>query len=70
MATPSFLLYEYHASAWNWHALAVLAALAIGFTPMPAEWKAPAFDLIFGIGGLAAFPIQHGPRHGHRHHHA
>jgi hypothetical protein len=70
---PSFLLYRYRSTAWYWHALAIVAALGMGFVQTPPEWKSPAFDLIFGgvfmflvtwgFGGLITF-------RSHRHKHA
>lgn len=64
-AIPLFLLYRYHSLAWYWHALAILAALGMGFIQTPPEWKSQTFDLLFGavfvvlavwgIGGLVAF---------------
>ena len=51
------LLYAFHAR-WYWHALSVLAALALGLTPPPEGWQPPdllvgsvfVFLLVWGIG--------------------
>ena len=48
MGLPIFLLYRFHAQTWYWHVLAVVAAIGLGFIPIPAELQRPGFDLIFG----------------------
>ncbi len=70
---PLLLLYRFHACAWPWHVLAVLAGLAMGFVPMPETLRSRAADMVFGgilvflltwgVGGLVAF-------HPHREKHA
>lgn len=42
-------LYLFHARHWYWHVASMLLALAIGFTPMPAEWNRPDVDLAVGM---------------------
>ena len=49
MGIPIFLLYHFHSQAWYWNALSVLAALTLGFTPIPFELQKPEFDLLFGF---------------------
>jgi hypothetical protein len=66
---PVYLLYHFHSSAWYWHVLAIVIALALGFVPTPAEYKSTTFDLMFGgvfiflmvwgIGGLIVFRPHH-----------
>jgi hypothetical protein len=66
---PVFLLYRFHSGAWYWHLLAIVAALALGFVPTPAELKSSTVDLAFGgvfiflmvwgIGGLIVFRPHH-----------
>ncbi|HVX67499.1 MAG TPA: hypothetical protein VHA11_12890 [Bryobacteraceae bacterium] len=67
------LLYFYPAR-WYWHALSLLAALALGLTPLPQNSGIP--DLLIGAVFLllfvwgAAFPLfrkHHGPIHLPRH---
>ena len=36
MGIPIYLLYRFHSQAWYWHTLSILAALAMGFIPMPS----------------------------------
>ena len=43
-----WFLYLYHAR-WYWHALSVLVALAIGFSPPIPGWDGPSRDLIYGF---------------------
>ena len=50
MGIPIFLLYRFHSQAWYWHTLSVLAAVGLGFTPIPIEFQKPEFDLLFGFG--------------------
>jgi len=69
IAIPVLLLYHFHSAAWYWHVLAIVAALALGFVPTPAELKTTTFDLLFGsvfiflmvwgIGGLIVFHPHH-----------
>lgn len=72
------LLYIFQHRAWYWHAISVLAALAVGLTPPPADWSAPEYDLTVGflfilllLWGIGA-PFFPGPRHRHppQHRHA
>ena len=76
MGIPIFLLYRFHAQAWYWHTLSVLAAVIMGFVPMPLELQKPQFDLLFGFtfivlmiwgaGGLILFRPHH-PHHHQKH---
>jgi len=69
MGIPIFLLYRFHSQTWYWHSLSVLAAIALGFIPIPFELQQPEFDLLFGFtfivlmiwgaGGLLLFRPQH-----------
>ncbi len=62
---PIYILYLFRSQAWYWHALAIVAALALGFVPTPPSLKSSAFDLVFGavflllliwgVGGLLVF---------------
>jgi hypothetical protein len=70
---PIFLLYRFHSQAWYWHSLSVLAAVTLGFTPLPIELQKPEFDLLFGFsfialtiwgaGGLILFHPHHRTHH-------
>jgi ABC-type lipoprotein release transport system permease subunit len=67
------LLYAFQLR-WFWHALSVAAALAIGFTPIPPEWRIPdlavgfAFIFLFVWGAAAPlFRTHHAHRHAVRH---
>lgn len=53
MGIPLLLLYRFHPVAWYWHSLAVVAAMTLGFIPMPAQMQNPAFDLVFGFVFIA-----------------
>jgi hypothetical protein len=74
MGIPIYLLCRFHPQAWYWHSLSILAAIALGFTPLPMELQKPEFDLFFGFtfiammiwgaGGLILFRPHH-----HTHHH-
>ena len=65
VSLPIYLLYQFHPLAWPWHVLAVLAALAIGFSPgtallntVPGTFLygfAIGFLGIWGLGGLVGF---------------
>jgi hypothetical protein len=73
MGIPIFLLYRFHSQAWYWHTLSVLAAVALGFFPIPFALQNPKFDLLFGFtfivlmiwgaGGLILFRTHHTPHH-------
>jgi hypothetical protein len=73
MGIPIFLLYHFHSQAWYWHTLSVMAAVAMGFVPIPTAFQKPEFDLLFGFvfillmiwgaGGLILFRTQHAPHH-------
>jgi thiol:disulfide interchange protein len=77
MGIPIFLLYRFHSQAWYWHTLSVLAAIALGFTPIPVEFQKPEFDLLFGFvfivlmiwgaGGLILFRQHHHTPHHEKH---
>ena len=70
---PVYLLLRFDSHSWIWHALAIAAALALGFVPTPPEWKTKTFDLLFGsvfvflmvwgIGGLLPILRHHHARH-------
>jgi hypothetical protein len=74
MGIPIYLLYRFHSQIWYWHALSLLAAIALGFLPIPFALQKPEFDLLFGFtfivlmiwgaGGLILYPPQ---RHTHHH---
>lgn len=62
------LLYVFQAK-WFWHALSLAAALALGLSPLPAEWRIP--DLLLGAVFLFLFVWGVGMpafRHHHAHH--
>ena len=69
MGIPIYLLYRFHSQAWYWHTLALLAAIGLGFIPLPSGLQKPAFDLFFGFtfivltiwgaGGLILFRTHH-----------
>ena len=74
MAIPIGLLYRFHSQAWYWHTLSVLAAVALGFIPIPVTLQKPEFDMLFGFtfimlmiwgaGGLILYrPHHHTPHH-------
>ena len=78
MGIPIYLLYRFQSQAWYWHTLSVLAAVGMGFTPIPAEFQKPEFDLLFGFvfitlmiwgaGGLILFrPHEHHHPHHEKH---
>jgi thiol:disulfide interchange protein len=77
MGIPIYLLYRFHSQAWYWHSLAVLAAIALGFFPIPFELQKPEFDMLFGFvfimlmiwgaGGLILFRTHHHTPHQERH---
>jgi hypothetical protein len=74
MGIPIFLLYRFHSQSWYWHSLCLLAAMILGFTPIPADLQKPEFDLLFGFtfillmiwgaGGLMLLGAHHPPHHG------
>ena len=49
MGIPIYLLYRFHSQAWYWHLLSVLAAVGMGFAPIPSSLQKPEFDLLFGF---------------------
>lgn len=49
MGFPIYLLVHFHSQAWYWHALALIAALALGLVPMPAWLQSATYDLMFGF---------------------
>ena len=71
MGLPVLLLHRFHAQHWIWHAVAVVAAVGLGFVPIPPGLQRPGFDLLFGFvfiglmvwgaGGLILY-------HTHEHH--
>ena len=74
MGIPIFLLFHFHPRAWYWHSLCLLAAVTLGFIPIPIELQKPEFDLLFGFtftvlmiwgaGGLIALGTHHQTHHG------
>ena len=66
------LLYWFHAVAWYWHLLAIVASFGFGFAPVPEAWHSPVTDLatlfvfllpfVWGVGGFIVYRRQH-PRH-------
>ena len=46
------LLYFFHAR-WVWHVLSIAAAMAVGLTPPPENWRPP--DLLVGFVFLFLF---------------
>ncbi len=72
-AIPVFLLARFRSHSWICHALALAAALGLGFLPTPPEWKTKTFDLLFGaaflfllvwgIGGLLPVRSRHHEKH-------
>ena len=74
MGIPIYLLYRFQSQAWYWHTLSVLAAIGLGFLPIPFALQKPGFDLLFGFvfivlmiwgaGGLILFRTHH---HAHDH---
>jgi hypothetical protein len=77
MGIPIYLLYRLHSQAWYWHSLSVLAAISLGFLPIPTALQRPEFDLLFGFtfivlmiwgaGGLILFRTHHDTRHHEKH---
>ena len=65
VSLPIYLLFRFHPLAWPWHVLAVLAALAVGFSPgtallntVPGTFLygfAIGFLGIWGLGGIVGF---------------
>jgi hypothetical protein len=49
VAMPLYLLIRFHERAWYWHAFAIVAAVAVGFVPIPAELQRRSFDLLLGF---------------------
>ena len=37
MGIPIYLLYRFQSQAWYWHTLSILAAVAMGFVPIPVR---------------------------------
>jgi hypothetical protein len=69
MAIPIYLLYRFHSQAWYWHALAVIAGLALGLMPGTVLLQTTGGTLLYGflfivlmiwgIGGLILYRPQH-----------
>jgi hypothetical protein len=53
MSLPIYLLYKLHSQHWSWHVLAIVAAIGLGFVPIPAQLQQPGFDLVIGFGFIA-----------------
>ena len=47
VALAVLLVYLYH-TRWYWHALSVVAALVVGFSPPIPGWEPPSRDLVYG----------------------
>jgi hypothetical protein len=72
LALPVYLLHRFRPQAWYWHALAVCAAVALGFLPIPPDLQRRGFDLLlgffiaallcWGIGGMV-MPLGHREKH-------
>jgi hypothetical protein len=62
---PLFLLYRFGSAPWYWHALAIVAALAMGLAPTPPSFQGQGCDLatgfflvcfmVWGIGGIVVY---------------
>jgi len=74
VALAAAVLYVFGAVRWYWHALSVLAAIALGLAPAPpTAWRGQTYDLVigflfvlmlvWGVGGTL-------PIHNHRTRHA
>ena len=71
------LLWRFGAKSWYWHLLSVVAAFAVGLTPLPASLNTPEGTLavgwlfillsVWGIAAPAFAWIEHHP--GLHHHH-
>lgn len=66
------LIYRFSHHSWIWHAVAVCAAIAVGFMPPPSFWSGQAYDMIIGamflflvVWGLGEFVVR--GLHLHRH---
>jgi hypothetical protein len=65
---PAWLLYRFGSAQRYWHVLSIVAALGLGFIPLPSA-SSHAYDmtlgfafvflLVWGIGGLFAFRPHH-----------
>jgi hypothetical protein len=55
MALPLYLLIRFREQAWYWHVLAIAAAFAVGFIPIPTELQRRGYDLLFGFTFIALF---------------
>ncbi len=71
VAVAALLLFFFHARAWYWHLLSVLAAMAVGLVRMPEGLRGPGADLTVGAVFLLLFawgiggPVVHA-FHAHR----
>ncbi len=71
-AIPVYLLYIFRGRSWYWHVLAIVAAVSVGFIPIPPEFQRRGIDLMlgsavvallfWGIGGLI-IPHHHREKH-------
>jgi hypothetical protein len=58
VAVALLLLWYFHSTRWYWHVLAVVAAIAIGVTPVPFDISDAArrnFDVVVGSLFLLLF---------------
>ncbi len=72
LAIPVSTLYHFGPQSWYWHLLAIAAAAALGFVPIPPEYQRRGFDLLlgfalvvllfWGVGGLI-LPHRHREKH-------
>ena len=74
MGLPVLLLHHFHAQHWFWHAIAVAAAIGLGFVPIPPDLQRPGFDLVFGfvfialmVWGAGGLILYHTHEHRERH---
>lgn len=49
------LLWRFGASHWYWHLLSLVAAVAIGVTPLPPRFNDPAMTVLVGVVFLFLF---------------
>jgi hypothetical protein len=69
IGAPLAVLYFHGSTHWYWHALAILAALAVGLVSPPVQVQGVTFDMIcgfvfiflmvWGIGGIVVFRPHH-----------
>lgn len=69
------LLWRFGAKSWYWHVLSIVAALALGLVPLPAQFNTPQGTLCVGwvffflaVWGIAAPVFVWMDHHGEFHH--